>query len=284
MGWNWFRRKKYENLKRNRKVKLGVAFGGGGARGIAFVGVIRAFEELQIVPDYIAGTSVGAIAGALYAGGKDSSFLEGAVKNIRMKDIRNSKFIWKPSYAKNIENLLLKLFDGDVMFSELNIPFASVCTNIKTGEEVDIMSGSVAKAVSGSCAIPGVFTPVEFDDMHLVDGMLKNNVPADVVRRMGANIVIAIDLHENRAAGTISTKMFPLLSSSLGVLLQTNVDAKKKYADIVLTPDLSEFKSTKIGDIDKMIEVGYNAVMAAKDEIIKILSRRPKKIKYEQKL
>ena len=284
MGWNWFRRKKYENLKRNRKVKLGVAFGGGGARGIAFVGVIRAFEELQIVPDYIAGTSVGAIAGALYAGGKDSSFLEGAVKNIRMKDIRNSKLIWKPSYAKNIENLLLKLFDGDVMFSELNIPFASVCTNIKTGEEVDIMSGSVAKAVSGSCAIPGVFTPVEFDDMHLVDGMLKNNVPADVVRKMGANIVIAIDLHENRAAGTISTKMFPLLSSSLGVLLQTNVDAKKKYADIVLTPDLSEFKSTKIGDIDKMIEVGYNAVMAAKDEIIKILSRRPKKIKYEQKL
>ena len=281
MGWNWFRRKKYEILKRNRKVKLGVAFGGGGARGVAYVGVIRAFEELGIAPDFVAGTSVGAVAGALYAGGKDSSFLEGAVKNIKMKDIRNSKFIWKPSYAKNIENLLLKLFDGDMLFSELKIPFSAVCTNIKTGEEVDITAGSVPKAVSGSCAIPGVFTPVEFDDMNLVDGMLKNNVPADVVRRMGANIVIAIDLHENRAAGTISTKMFPLLSSSLGVLLQTNVDAKKKYADIVITPDLSQFKSTKIGDVDKMIELGYSAVMAHKDEIIKLLSRRPKKTKYE---
>ena len=281
MGWNWFKRKKYEDLSRNKKVKLGIAFGGGGARGVAFIGVLRAFEELNIKIDYISGTSIGAIVGALVANGKNSDFLEGAIKGLRMKDIRNSKFIWKPSYAKNIENILLKLFEKDVMFSELSIPFTAVCTDISSGKEVHISSGSVSKAVSGSCAIPGVFTPVEFGDMLLVDGMLKNNVPADVVRNMGANTVIAIDLHENRGTGTKSTKLFPLLSSSLGVLLQTNVDSKLKYADLVITPNLDEFSSTKIENIDEMIKEGYDAIMARKDDIIKLLSTRPKKKKYE---
>ena len=117
--------------------------------------------------------------------------------------------------------------------------------------------------------------------MNLVDGMLTNNVPADVVRGMGANIVIAIDLHENRGAGTGSTKLLPVLSSSLGVLLQTNVDAKMRFADIVISPNLERFSSTKIEEIDAMIAEGYKSIMDRKDDIIKILSKRPKKKKYE---
>ena len=279
MGWNWFKRKKYEQLVKHKKVKLGVAFGGGGARGIAYVGVLKAFEELGVKIDYISGTSIGSIAGSLIAFGKDSAFLSDAVKSIKMKDIRNSKLIWKPSKAQNIENLLLKFFEKDLMFSELKIPFKAVCTDIKSGKEVHIDAGSVAKAVSGSCAVPGVFTPVEYGDMNLVDGMLTNNVPADVVRNMGANIVIAIDLHENRGAGTVSTKLFPVLSSSLGVLLQTNVDAKLKFADIVITPNLERFKATKLEEIDEMIAEGYKSIMDRKDEIIKVLSSKPKRRK-----
>lgn len=182
MGWNWFKRKRYEGLVKNKKVKLGIAFGGGGARGIAYIGVLKAFEELGVKIDYISGTSIGALVGSLVAYGKDSAFLEEAIKTIRMKDIRNSKLIWKPSHAKNIENILLKFFEKDVMFSELKTPFVAVCTDIKTGKEARIDAGSVAKAVSGSCAVPGVFTPVEYGDMNLVDGMLTNNVPADVVQ------------------------------------------------------------------------------------------------------
>lgn len=281
MGWNWFKRKRYEGLVKNKKVKLGIAFGGGGARGIAYIGVLKAFEELGVKIDYISGTSIGALVGSLVAYGKDSAFLEEAIKTIRMKDIRNSKLIWKPSHAKNIENILLKFFEKDVMFSELKTPFVAVCTDIKTGKEARIDAGSVAKAVSGSCAVPGVFTPVEYGDMNLVDGMLTNNVPADVVRGMGANIVIAIDLHENRGAGTGSTKLLPVLSSSLGVLLQTNVDAKMRFADIVISPNLERFSSTKIEEIDAMIAEGYKSIMDRKDDIIKILSKRPKKKKYE---
>ena len=279
--WNWFQRKKQQGFVQNKKVKLGVAFGGGGARGIAYIGVIKAFEEIGIKIDFISGTSIGSIAGALVAYGKDSTFMETAVKGIKMKEIRNSKLIWKPSYAKNIETLLLKFFEKDVMFSELQIPFKAVCTDIKSGKEVHIDAGSVAKAVSGSCAVPGVFTPVEFGDMNLVDGMLTNNVPADVVRKMGANVVIAIDLHENRGAGTGSTKLLPILSSSLGVLLQTNVDAKLKYADMVITPDLERFKATKLEEIDAMIAEGYKAIMDKKEELTKLLKSKPKRRKYE---
>ena len=280
MALNWFKRKKRDEIVKNKKVKLGIAFGGGGARGVAYIGVVKAFEELGVDIDFIAGTSIGSVAGALVAFGKNSSFMADAIKNMKMKEIRNSKLIWKPSYAKNIENFLLKLFGGkDVVFSELQIPFTAVCTDIKSGKEVHIDAGSVAKAVSGSCAVPGVFTPVEFGDMNLVDGMLTNNVPADVVRNMGANVVIAIDLHENRASGTGSTKLLSILSSSLGVLLQTNVDAKLKYADIIISPNLENFKSTKIEDADQMIEEGYRSIMERKDEIINLLSKRPKKKK-----
>ena len=279
MAWGWFKKKTSNGFKKHKKVKLGIAFGGGGARGVAFVGVMKALEEIGIEIDYIAGTSIGALAGSLVAYGKNSAFMEDAVKSIKMKQIRNSRLLWKPSYAKNIENILLKFFDKDVMFSELKIPFIAVCTDIKSGKEVHIDAGSVAKAVSGSCAVPGVFTPVEFGDMNLVDGMLTNNVPADVVRDMGANVVIAIDLHESRAAGTGSTKLLPILSSSLGVLLQTNVDAKLKFADLVVLPDLDRFKSTKIEDVDIMIEEGYKSIMNRKDEIIKLLSKKPKKKK-----
>lgn len=281
MGWNWFKRKKIDGIRKHKKVKLGIAFGGGGARGVALIGVVKAFEEIGITADYISGTSVGAIIGSALAYGKNSAYMHDVVKSIRMKDIRNSKFIWKPSYAKNIENLLLKVFEKDVMFSELKIPFTAVCTDLSSGKEAHISAGSVAKAVSGSCAVPGIFTPVEFGEMMLVDGMLKNNVPADVARNMGANIVVAIDLHENRGAGTVSTKLFPVLSSSLGVLLQSNVEQKLKYADLVITPDLDKYSSTKIGDIDEMINIGYNSVMEKKDEIVKLLSRKPKKRKYE---
>lgn len=281
MGWNIFKRKNKNVCRKHKKVKLGVAFGGGGARGVALIGVVRAFEDLQIDIDYISGTSVGSIIGSVLAFGKNSSYMEDVAKSLKMKDIRNSKFIWKPSYAKNIENILLRVFDKDIMFSELNIPFTAVCTDLSTGKEARIKSGSVAKAVSGSCAVPGVFTPVEFGDMLLVDGMLKNNVPADVVQQMGANVVIAVDLNENRGAGTLSTKLFPVLSSSLGVLLQSNVEQKLKYSDLVITPELENYKATKIGDIDDMIAIGYKSVMDRKDEIIKLISSRPKKRKYE---
>jgi len=268
--------KRKTNEIKHKKVKLGLAFGGGALRGIGYIGIIRAFEELGIVPDFVAGTSVGSIFGALYTFGMSSDQMLEELKKLKVKDIKDSKLIWKPSNAENIEELLIKAFGKDLMFSELKAPLSIVAVDIRRGEEVDINSGSVAKASSGSCAVPGVFSPVVYGDMHLVDGGLQNNVPADVVRDMGANVVIAIDVNRTRGQGTDSLKIMDVLKASLGIIMQANVDQKLYDADLVIMPDLERFSSSKLGEIEPMIQAGYDAVMAVKSQILKLIGSKPR--------
>lgn len=264
-------------IVKHKKVKVGIAFGGGGLRGIGHIGAIKAFEELGIKADYIAGTSAGSIIGSLLAYGLTSSQMISELKKLKVKDIRDSKFIWRPSNSENIEDVLKNIFKNDLMFSELKIPLTIVATNIISGEEVEITGGSVAKASSGSCAVPGIFTPVIFGDMHLVDGGLHNNVPADIVRHMGADVVIAIEVNRARGQGTESLKILDVLKTSLGIMMQANVEKKLEYADVIIKPDLEKHSSMKIGDIDEMINAGYEAVMSHKDEIVSLLTNKPKK-------
>lgn len=268
-----------ENNKiiKHKNVKLGVAFGGGALRGIGHLGVVKAFEELGIVPDYIAGTSAGSMVGALYAAGYTSSEMISALKKLKTKDIRDSRLIWKPSDSGNIEEVLKKIFGKDLMFSELKIPLTIVAVDIVTGKQVNITSGSVARASSGSCAVPGVFSPVVYNEMHLVDGGLTCTVPADVVRSMGANQIIAIEVNKGRGQGTDSLKLIDVLKSSLGIIMQANVEKTLDYADLVLKPELEKFSASKLGDIDSMVQEGYDVVMEHKDEIIKMLTKKPRR-------
>ena len=161
------------------------------------------------------------------------------------------------------------------MFSELKIPLTIIATDIRRGTEVEITGGSVAKASSGSCAVPGIFKPVMYEDMHLVDGGLKNNVPADVVRNMGANVVFAIDVNRGRGHGIESMKTLDVLRASLGMVMQANVQKRLEFADVVIMPNLEKFSSSKLGDIDAMVQAGYDAVMEQKDIIIRYLTERP---------
>lgn len=271
-----FSRRDKDKITVHKKVKIGFAFGGGALRGIGYIGIIKAFEELGIKADYVAGTSVGSIFGALYAAGISSTQMLEEINKLKVKDIRDSKVIWKPSKPENIEEVLKKVFQKDLMFSELNIPLAIVAVNIKEGEEVVIKSGSVAKASSGSCAVPGVFSPVVYEDMHLVDGGLQNNIPADVVREMGANVVIAIDVNKSRGKGTDSLKIMDVLKASLGIIMQANVENKLEDADVVLLPELDKFSASKLGEIEPMVQAGYDVVMNNKDKIIKAISSPPR--------
>lgn len=277
-------KQKQMGIKINRKIKLGLAFGGGGGLGAAHIGVIKAFEELGITFDFVAGTSAGSLVGALYASGVDSSRMIEIAKGLKVKDIRNSSFILKPSTAENIENILNDIWGKELVFSELKIPFTAVCTDMKTGEEARLDFGSVAKAVAGSCAVPGIFKPVEHGDMHLVDGGLRNNLPTDVVLDMGANVVIAVELNHSRGFGTPSLNMVKVLTSSLGIMMASSVAPKLKLADIVLQPNMKNFKKTNLDNIDDRIALGYNSVMASKDEILNLLKRKPRrKIIYAKK-
>ena len=287
MGFWIFKRnkvEKYTHLSRHKKIKLGLALGGGGARGLAHIGVLKAFEELGLVFDMVAGTSAGSVVGSLYCAGLTSLQIRDLAISLKTKDIKTSKIFFKPSKASAIADIIKNVLGKDASFDELKKPFTAVAVDLKCGEEKDINSGSVAMAVAGSCAVPGIFAPVIYDNMHLVDGGLKNNVPADVVRKMGADIVIAVDVNHRRGLGTESTKLLNVIGSTIGVLMRDSVKEKLSYADLVLEPEVTSFTSTKLQNVDEMIEIGYQEVMAHIDEIAKLVSKKlPRRIKKKWK-
>lgn len=283
--FNFFKRNKNkdenetEKVQVNRKVKIGLALGGGGSRGIAHIGALKAFEELGIKFDYIAGTSSGSVVGALYAFGKSPEEIEKIAKTVKKKDItRGSIPVLKPVKGEKLENALNQIFGDITVFSELKIPFCAVCTDLRTGREIDFDYGNLAKVLSASCAVPAVFSPVVYEDMHLVDGGLRNNVPADVVRNMGANVVFAIDVNHLRGKGTDSLSTVSILSQTIGIIMQAKIDKAMECADMIFMPALETFSPLKFDSIDEMIKIGYDTVMANKSKIQKMLGLNPKKI------
>lgn len=278
--FEFFKKKKSEGVQIHKRTKIGLALGGGGARGLGHIGAIKAFEELGVKFDYIAGTSAGSIIGALYAFGKSAQEMEDIAKGLKKKDItRGSIPFIKPANTEKLEEQLNKAFGDITVFSEMKIPLTVVCTDLKSGREVDFDYGNVAKVVSASCAVPGVFTPVVYEGMHLIDGGLRNNVPADVVKKMGANVVFAIDVNHLRGTGTNSLSTISVLSSTIGIMMQSKIDKVMECADLIFTPSLEQFSPLKFFEnIEEMIKIGYDTVMANKDKIQKMLGLNPKKI------
>lgn len=261
-------------LKKRKDTVLALVLGGGGARGVGHIGVIKALEELGVNPDIVIGTSAGSIVGALYSAGFNSLELARVAQNLKRKDIKNSGFIFFPSSTTNMENYFDTIMERNTVFSELKKKFIAVAVNVKTGKECRITSGSVCKAMAASSAVPGVFTPVEWQDKLLVDGGVLNTVPADVARELGADIVIAVDVNRVRGAGTPKNKTFSVVSASVGIMMHANVKQKLKFADLVISPDLEKFKSSKLDGINAMIDQGYKATMSLVPEIKKILLKK----------
>lgn len=179
-----------------QRVKIGLALGSGSARGLAHIGVIKALDEAGIQIDFIAGTSIGALIGAAYAGGGMEHF-EKFMHTVDWKVIASyCDFVFprKGLLQGQKINLLLDKFLIHKTFEETKIPFTAVATDLITGEEVLFKKGDLLQAVRASISMPGVFQPVKYNGTFLVDGALTNPVPASVVKAMGADIVIAVDL------------------------------------------------------------------------------------------
>ena len=278
--FDWFKRKRENKPKRykvNKKVKLGLALGGGGARGFAHLGALKAFEENGIKFDYIAGTSVGSLVGALYSSGLKSDELIEIGKSITKKDIKKNKIAFMPSSTMGLQELIKKVI-GDINFNDLKIPFCAVAVDLKSGKEIDIKQGNLAKAIAGSCAVPGVFQFVDYGDFRLVDGGLQNTIPTDIVKEMGADFVVSVDCNPNRGYGTDSTKYFDVLLASMRILMKTNAQKGRILSDVLIEPDTKRFKSTKLTGAEEMIEEGYQAAMQKMDSIKELLTRKVKKV------
>ena len=183
---------------KKKGLKIGLALGGGSARGLAHVGVILALEAYNIPIDIIAGTSIGSVIGGLYASGATIEQLEEVALSIKKS---KTLFMIDPVFPHSglisgdrIEKMLNQFSLKDKAFDDLKIPFAAVATDVESGAKVILNQGKVIDAVRASISIPGIFTPVKYQDYYLVDGGVVDPVPVDVAQMMGADIIIAVSL------------------------------------------------------------------------------------------
>jgi len=238
--------------------KLGLALGSGSARGWAHVGIIRALIENAIAPDVVAGCSMGAMIGAAFAAGRIEQ-LEAWALSLDGRGVFGLLDLgFRGGLLKG--NRLLDYFHGNIVacqFSDLDLPFAAVATDLASGEEVWMRDGTVSDAVRASCAVPGLFKPVLHDGRYLVDGSVVNPIPVSLCRAMGADIVIAVDLGSDRGRLFGWPEKAPVIDGSyrrrlFGALARRRARGARTNEIVVLPPP--SLADTLLGAIDIMQE------------------------------
>lgn len=249
--------------KKKEAPRLGLALGSGGAKGMAHLGALKAFEEEGIKFSVVTGTSIGAIVGALYSKGYTSSDMVGIVESVNRKQFsKNLRPFADISFA---ESILEQYLEGEI--SELPIPFGCYATDAESNEGVPITAGKTARAVSASSAIPPFFRAVEIDGKRLYDGAFSNQMPADLCKSLGAQFVVAIDLAAYTTPEEEKGVFARFLGSALARLTPVRYleDCKTRgyeAADFVLRPNLKDHRATdvSVAGMDAMFEIGYEEV------------------------
>jgi NTE family protein len=247
--------------------KVGLVLGGGGARGMAHIGVLKVLTDNKIPIDLIAGTSSGALMGALFSGGVspyDMAKIARAADWIKLVKFRFSKA--GPVSGEGIEKLITDNMQSSVI-EGLRIPLAIIATDIKTGEKVIIKEGDLARAVHASSAIPGVFLPVMFQGRLLCDGLIVDNVPVEVVKQMGADFIIAVDVVPNVVIGDWQPNVISLIERALDIVCRKASGPQKLLADIVIDPVYKNYSALSIKDADILIKMGEEAALKMIPEI-----------------
>ena len=253
------------------KRNIGIAFGGGGARGFAHLGVIKALREHGIKFDHIAGVSAGAIAAAAYSVDMPFEEMKAAAQSLNKKDILSSKLFFVPSDPKRVEQTFRKILGDRDEFWKCKIPLSILSVDILSGREHVFCSGSteipISRAVSASCAIPGVFSPVNHDKMLLMDGGLMNNVPASVLRDAGCHAVVSVHVGDISTPVAKSHGLMHVLPAAIKILIRATSQKGMDKSDVVIVPQIEKQKLISLDNIEAIIEAGYNATIARIDEI-----------------
>ena len=253
-------------LKRQKTPAIfGLALGSGGAKGMAHLGALKAFEEANITFDVVAGASIGSIVGAMYSAGYSSGDIYRMIKNLDLKEAAAAVLL----RADGLAYVISRVLDGLEDFSELQKPFSAVTTDLKTGECVVLNQGRLAESLSASSAMPPYFRPVTVDGRVCIDGAFSSSVPSDVCRQMGANFVVAIDLATYTESASQSQK--PLLDKLFpgnGVQPGEARTRGRLAADIVIDPVLTGYRASDFGKMEQMFEIGYEAAKRAIPEIL----------------
>ena len=279
-----------------QRPKIGLVLSGGGARGVAHIGVLKVLEDMRIPVDYVVGTSMGSIVAGAYAMGNRPDALEKRIaavewdkvltdspprgerstyaKATERKNIVSGEIGFSDAemrlprglnYGQQIEFFFNTLASktGDVAhFDELDIPFRAVATDIETGKMVVLERGGIARAMRASMSVPGVFAPVEIDNRALLDGGLVRNLPVDVVRAMGADIVIAVNLGTPLLKRDKIVSAFGVGQQMLNILTEQNVEASLRELtprDVLILPQLGDFSAADFENSAKTIDMGAAA-------------------------
>lgn len=270
------------NLFFKKPKKVALVLGGGAARGLAHIGVIKALEEHNISFDYVVGTSVGSLVGAFYAAGLTSAEMIEYAKTIKTKDIKSGLIPFVPSKTDGIKNVVVNAL-GNIDITDLKKHYCAVAVDVKSAREVHFVKGNLAEIVAASCAVPGVFFPVEYEDYVLYDGGLSNNLPSNVPKIVfGCDAVIAVDVNSTRGYGTDSTKYIDTIMASIRIMMKSNSLKGYLNSDLIIQPDLKRFKSTKLNNADEMIMEGYNATIFQMEKIKNILNGKNKEKKIKK--
>lgn len=250
-----------------RRPKVGLALGGGFARGLAHIGVLKVLEEEAIPIDFLAGTSVGSVIGAGYASGISAKELEEIAHLVRFKDFSR----WTFSRFGLFSNDKMSVFLGKVLrcktFEELKIPLAVAATDIITGEAAVFTSGDLVDPVRASCAYPGMFQPVQIGSRVLVDGLLAHAVPAMPLREMGAERVLSVHLAAHWVKPRGPRHVFDVIGQCFSIAQDRMCGPWRAASDVVLEPEIGDFGYDDFARATDLIRAGEAACRAAMPRI-----------------
>jgi NTE family protein len=278
-GTNWFSRalrglRSSAHPENGMRPKVGLALGGGFARGIAHLGVLRVFEENEIPIDFIAGTSVGALIAAAYASGASLDFMESQGTGTTFHDFGRWTLSRYGMASNNRLEGLLHRFTNAEYFHQTKIPLSIVATDLVTGKSVHFTDGELGPALRASCAYPGLFLPVEYRGHFLADGFLTQAAPAEAVRELGAELVISVYLDpgllDERPRNTIE-----IISRSFSIIQTYLVQPWRTQTDILIQPDVNNVLWYEFVKTPQLVAAGRAATEAALPRIKAALRGRP---------
>jgi NTE family protein len=254
-----------------RKPAIGLALGGGFARGIAHIGALKVLEEEGIPVSMVAGTSVGALIGAAYCSGLTIKELEDLAHKVRFTTFAR----WTLSRCGFATNDRMVSFLARTLkvqtFEELRIPLGVTATDFNTGEGVVFSSGPIIDPVRASCAYPGMFLPVESGGRWLVDGMLSHPVPTHPLRKMGAERILAVHLKGQWSKAGAPRHLFDVIGQSFAIAQDMMGPVWRGAADLVIEPDVAGFDYDDFKRADELIQVGEHAMRNALPQVRKWL-------------
>ena len=265
------------NLPKEKRPKIILVLGGGGARGFAHIGVLKVLKEANVPIDMVIGTSIGALVGSLYCSGVELEEIEKIAEHIKWNDISNLSSVSllkmliseKLLSTQKMERYINQMI-GNKYFFQLNIPFVCVATDMTTGEKIIFKEGKVAMAARASATIPGLFEPVQYRQRFLVDGGLVENIPVSVAKLFNPDIIITVAVSADITNNSFDNVFFSLFQA-IYIQGQQSDRINLNMSDVIIAPKVDNISAIELNKAEECIDAGFIAGKQSIEKIKKII-------------